>query len=83
MSPFVFLILANFVAPENIGTNVKSILWLLPLTVAITAVYKATKMPAITTASFIKEVLILSGSIIVFIIVIALTLFSLAWLITE
>jgi len=78
-----FFIMANFIAPENIGTDPKSMLWLLPLTAAIAIVYKATKMPTITAGSFIKEVAILSGSIITFIIIIALALFCLAWMITE
>jgi hypothetical protein len=83
MPLLVFFILANFTTPENVGTDMKSMLWLLPLTVAIAAIYKATKMPAVTTGSFIKEVVVLSGSIIVFIIIIALALFILAWLIIE
>ncbi len=78
-----FFIMANFIAPENIGTNPKSMLLLLPLTAAIAIVYKATKMPTITAGSFIKEVVVLSGSIIIFIIIIALALFGLAWMITE
>jgi hypothetical protein len=40
-------------------------------------------MPTITAGSFIKEVAILSGSIIIFIVIIALALFGLAWMITE
>jgi len=83
MPLMLFSIMANFIAPENIGTDPKSMLWLLPLTAAIAIVYKATKMPKITAGSFIKEVAILSGSIIIFIIIIALALFGLAWMITE
>lgn len=83
MSLMTFLVIANFIAPENIGTNPKAMLWLLPLTAAIAVVYKVTKMPTITAVSFIKEVVILFGSIIVFIILIAFALFALAWLIIE
>jgi hypothetical protein len=83
MSLMSFLVMANFIAPENIGTNPKAMLWLLPLTAAIAVVYKVTKMPTITAGSFIKEVVILFGSIIVFIILIAFALFALAWLIIE
>ena len=83
MSLITFFIMANFTVPENIGTDMKSMLWLLPLTVAVAIVYKATKEPVIKAGSFIKEVVVLSGSIIIFIIIIALTLFVLAWLITE
>ena len=83
MSLMTFFVIANFIAPENIGTNPKAMLWLLPLTAAIAIVYKVTKMPTITAGSFIKEVVILFGSIIVFIILIAFALFALAWLIIE
>jgi hypothetical protein len=82
MPLMLFSIMANFIAPENIGTDPKSMLWLLPLTAAIAIVYKATKMSKITAGSFIKEAAILSGSIIIFIIIIALALFGLAWMVT-
>ncbi|GAF74301.1 unnamed protein product, partial [marine sediment metagenome] len=62
--------------------NPQSMLWLLPLAAAIAIIYKATKLPTITAGNFIKEAAILFGSIIVFIIIAALTLHSLAWLIT-
>ncbi len=58
-------------------------LWLLPLVAAIAIVYKATKVPKITAASFLKEVVVLFGSIVVFMAVTAVALCVLAWLITE
>ena len=76
-------IAASFTSPENIGTTPQSLLWLLPLVAAIAVVYKATKLPTITPGNFIKEVVMLFGSIIIFIIVITLTLFAVAKLITE
>lgn len=76
-------ILASFNTPEEITTNPQSMLWLLPLAAAIAVVYKATKMPRITARSFIKEAMVLFGSIVVFITVTALALYALAWLITE
>ena len=78
----VFL-LATFTAPEQIGTNPTSMLWLLPLTAAIAVVYKATKLPKITAGEFLKEVVVLFGSIVIFIITTALVLFAVAGLITE
>lgn len=75
-------IIATFTAPENIGTNPQSMLWLLPLVAAIAIIYKATKLPVITAANFIKEAAVLFGSIIVFIIIAALTLHVFAWLVT-
>jgi len=76
-------VLATFTLPEYITVNPQSTLWLLPLAVAIAIVYKATKLPTITLAKFTKEVVILSGSIVVFIIIAALTLLAFAWLVTE
>jgi hypothetical protein len=75
-------IIATFTAPENIGISPQSMLWLLPLVAAIAIIYKTTKLPVITAANFIKEAVILFGSIIVFIIIAALALHVFAWLIT-
>jgi hypothetical protein len=83
MSMKAFFIIASFTVPVEIGANPQSMLWLLPLAAAIAIVYKATKLPTITARYFIKEVVILFGSIIVFIIITALALYTLAWLITE
>jgi len=83
MSVMADFVMATFSAPEQIGTNPQSMLWLLPLAAAIAVVYKATKLPKITGGIFLKEVVVLFGSIIVFIITTALVLCLLAWLITE
>ena len=83
MSVEAIFIIASFTAPEEIGANPQSILWLLPLAAAIAIVYKATKVPTITARNFIKEAAILFGSIVVFIIITALALYTLAWFITE
>jgi hypothetical protein len=77
------VIMAGFTAPQPIGTNPHSLLWLLPITMAIAAVYKATKLPSITVRNFLKETVVLFGSIIIFIALITLCLFALSWLITE
>jgi len=83
MSVEAIFIIASFTAPEEIGANPQSMLWLLPLAAALAVVYKATKLPTITARNFIKEAAILFGSIVVFIIITALALYTLAWLITE
>jgi len=83
MSILATFVLATFTIPENIGSNPQSMLWLLPLVVAIATVYKATKIQKIKAAHFLKEAVILTGSIIVFMIITALVLCTLAWLITE
>jgi hypothetical protein len=83
MSVVFISIMATFTSPEEIGTTPQSMLWLLPLAAAIAIVYKATKLPTIKAANFTKEVMILFGSIIGFIVITALVLYTLAWLITE
>jgi len=83
MSIIAAFIIASFTVPEKMGANPQSMLWLLPLAAAIAVVYKATKIPTITAGNFIKEVVILFGSIVVFIIAVALVLYAFAWLITE
>ena len=75
--------MATFTSPENIGTDPKSMLWLLPLTTAVAIIYKATKLQTITWKNFIKEVITLLGSIAVFLIITALVLYAFAWLTTE
>lgn len=75
-------IMASFTAPVEITTNPQSLLWLIPLIASISIVYKATKLPAITPVNFIKETLLLSGSIFVFMAMTAAVLFGISWLFT-
>ena len=83
MSIMPALVMATFTIPEKISANPQSLLWLLPLVAAIAIVYKATKVPEIKFAHFLKEAMILFGSIVVFMFIAALALCALAWLITE
>ncbi|MHC4790440.1 MAG: hypothetical protein ACYS8Y_03230 [Planctomycetota bacterium] len=83
MSLLAFVILSTFTSPENIDTNPLSMLWLLPLAASIAVVYKATKLTTIKVGTFLKEVVILFGSIVIFIIISAVCLYALGWLITE
>jgi hypothetical protein len=77
------LLLASFTMPEQIGTTPLSMLWLLPLVASIAVVYKATKLPEIKTANFIKESVVLFGSIVIFMFVIAFILYAIAWVVLE
>jgi hypothetical protein len=79
----VTFVIATFTVPEKIGVNPQSMLWLLPLVASIAVVYKATKVPKITAANFLKESVILFGSIVIFMAITALVLVAFAWLITE
>lgn len=78
----IMFVMATFTEPEMFGPSPQSMLWLLPLVAAIAIIYKATKLPVIKAGKFIKETAILFGSIVVFIVIAALTLHALAWLIT-
>jgi hypothetical protein len=77
------LILAIFSQPESIGVNPHSMLWLLPLVASISIVYKATKSPTIKFASFVKEVVLLFGTLIIFMIATAIVLYAIAWFFLE
>ena len=68
MTAGLSLILANFTAPVHIGTDPWYMLWMLPLAAAIAVIYKATKLPKISAWHFLREVALLFGSIVVFII---------------
>ena len=83
MSITYSLVMATFAIPEKITTDPQSMLWLLPLVAAIAIVYKATKLPEIKIANFVKESVLLFGSIVVFMFVTALILYSIAWLVIE
>lgn len=83
MSITYSLVLATFTIPEKITTDPQSMLWLLPLVAAIAIVYKATKLPEIKIVNFLKESVVLFGSIVVFMFVTALVMYSIAWLVIE
>jgi hypothetical protein len=74
-------IMAQFRVPEEIGTNPRSLLLVLPLLVAIAIVYKATKVPKVSVGNFIKESVLLFTSILVFMMITALVLVAIAWLV--
>ena len=74
-------IMAQFRVPEDIGTNPRSLLLVLPLLAAIAVIYKATKVPKVTVGNFLKETMLLFGSILVFMVITALVLAAVAWLI--
>ena len=76
-------LLASFTTPMQIDTTAASMLWLVPLVVAIAVVYKATKVYKITLRGFTKETALLIGSIFVFIAVAAVVLHGVAWFVTE
>ena len=76
-------IMATFTMPEHIGVTPLSMLWLLPLVAAISVVYKTTTLPIIRFAHFLKESVVLFGSIVIFMAITAVILVVFAWLVTE
>jgi len=76
-------LLANFTIPEQIGVTPRSMLLLLPLVASISIVYKTTKLPKISFVHFLKESVVLFGSIVIFMAITALILVAIVWLITE
>ncbi len=76
------MILANFTIPETISVTDLSMFWLLPLVMAIAVVYKATKVREVRAVNFIKESVVLFGSIVVFMFITAVVLLGIAWLAT-
>ena len=76
-------VIATITAPERIQTTPQSMLWLLPLVAAIAAVYKATKVREIKFGNFLKETVLLFGSIVGFLIIAALALYAAARVILE
>ena len=83
MPTIAAFIMATFTTPERIGVTPQSMLWLLPLVASISIVYKTTKVPRIRFVHFVKESVVLFGSIVIFMAITALVLLALAWLITE
>lgn len=74
------IVIASFTMPLNITTNAAMTLWLLPLAAAVAVIYKVLKLPEIKPVGFIKETVVLFGSIIVFLAVSAVVLLIVAWL---
>ena len=77
-----FGILLNFFTPEQIGTTAAQLLWLLPLATAGVVVYKAIKLPQITTAIFLKEVIGLLGFLFCLLLIITTAIFGVMALMT-
>jgi hypothetical protein len=83
MPAITTFVMASFTVPETIGTNPQSLLLLLPIAAAIAVIYKATKLPAISAGSFLKESTVLFCSIIVFMAAAALVLAGVVWLVLK
>ncbi len=76
-------LVATFTAPQEIGINPQSLLWLLPLVTVISIIYKATKVKTLKVGNFLKEVGALFVSIIVFMAITAMVLHIFTYVVLE
>lgn len=75
-------VIATFTAPENIGMDAKSLLWIFPLLLSVAVIYKATKMRVIFLRRFFREILILFCTLSVVMILVAALLHVGVWILT-
>jgi len=76
------LVIATFTAPENIGMDVKNLLWIFPLLLSVAVIYKATKMRVIFLRRFFREVVILFCTLSLVMVLIAALLHVGVWILT-
>ena len=76
-------VLGAFATPIDIPSNPMSTLWMFPLLLSISIVYKATKTRVLIVRRFAKEVAILFGTISVFMVFLEVVLILLVKLLTE
>jgi hypothetical protein len=68
-------VLAGFVSPVNIGTTGRALFIALPLIAVIATIHKAIKLDEIKLISFVRETILLFGSIVVFMVITAIIIF--------
>lgn len=75
-------LLAGFIAPLEVHTNPQSLLWMFPLLLSISIIYKATKLRVLFWKRFIREVVVLFITISLFMIAVGVGLNVLVWYLT-
>ena len=76
--------LASFTGPIDINNGPAMFGWLAPLVAAIALVYKAIKMPEpFPVYKYIRDVVILFFTIIIFMVLIGLALYAIMWVVTA
>lgn len=74
-----YLLLGQFLTePLDVPTRPVSLLWALPISLAIAVVYKAIKLEDLGTKVFLREVTLLFVTIVGFLVVVALALLGVA-----
>lgn len=71
-----------FMNPVDVPNNVESFLWIVPIVVLIAVVYKATKFDDVMNKRFVLECATLAGTILGFMLLIAVVLYFFVALIT-
>ena len=69
-----------FAQPLQVPTRPASLLWALPICMSIAVVYKAIKLEQFKGGLFLREVLLLFGTIVGFLVLVALGLLVIAYL---
>ena len=72
------ILLAIFTEPMFLPTEPVSLLWVIPICLSVSLVYKAIKIEEFRPGIFVREVAFLFGTIIVFLLVIAIVLLVIA-----
>ena len=67
-----------FQQPMEVPTRIVSLLWALPICMSISLVYKAIKLDTFKPATYLREVMFLFGTIIGFLILVAVVLLVIA-----
>ncbi len=83
MTPDMCAILGALTVPIDIPTTPMSTLWMFPLLLSISIVYKATKTRVLFARRFAKDVAILFGTISVFMVFLGVALILFVKLLTE
>lgn len=75
----LFTIIASFTRPEDITVNAWTPLWIIPLLITISLVYKTIKLRVILWPKLIRETLVLLVTTSIFMLLIALA----SWLFID
>ncbi len=77
-------ILANIIAslPIEVPVNAGALLWILPICLSISLVYKAVKIEKFTMQLFVREALLLFITMVGFLIFVSFILLGINWLVS-
>jgi|GEM_PF-5621366 len=76
-------VLAGFTVPMDIANDAWSFLYLVPLALMLSLVYKTTKIPVFSLRLLLRETLVLAASILVFMAIVAAALYFFCALVLQ